>query len=90
MNKYDIVHEVQKLNRYKMINSFQTFEDYGENGLMRFHSYPIKEQESKEYKEKRLFFQNFADQHAKKLIDKVSEQYELFLKTKKQEWNIIG
>jgi len=89
MNKYDIFHEVKKLNRYKMINSFKTFEDYGENGLMRFHSYPIKEQESKEYKEKRLFFQNFADQHAKKLIDKVSEQYELFLKTKKQEWNII-
>jgi hypothetical protein len=89
INKYDMVHKTQKLDKEKMIESFHSFEDYGENGLMRFHSYPIKEQESKEYKEKRLIFQNFADQHAKKLIDKMSERYQLFLKTKRKEFNIL-
>jgi succinate dehydrogenase flavin-adding protein (antitoxin of CptAB toxin-antitoxin module) len=89
INKYNMVHKTQKLDKEKMIESFHSFEDYGENGLMRFHSYPIKEQESKEYKEKRLIFQNFADQHAKKLIDKMSEKYQLFLKTKREEFNIL-
>ncbi len=88
INRYNMDHENQKLDKDEMIKSFKNFEDYGENGLIRFHSYPIKEQDSKEYKEKRLIFQNFADQHAKKLIDKVSEKYELFLKTKREEWNI--
>lgn len=86
--KYKIKTVTNELDKNKLLRSFKSFDEYGENGLIKYHSYPIEEQKSEEYKRKRLFFKTFAYAHSKNMLDKLSKEYEDYLGVRKQEWGI--
>jgi hypothetical protein len=88
LKKYNIKTKTHDLNKDILIRSFKSFDEMGKTGLIKFHSYPIKEQNSDEYISKRLYFENFVNTHAKELIDKISEEYKTFLEVKKQDWGM--
>jgi hypothetical protein len=82
--------EIGSFNKDKALSLLPKFEEYGENGLIKFHSYPIKEQEKQEYKDKKEFFENLINNDSSALltINALSNKYEVFLEEKKKEWGI--
>jgi len=88
LKKYDISAKTYSLDKNLLIKSFNSFKEAGKNGLIKYHSYPIEEQKSNEYITKRLFFENFVNDHAKDLLGAVSQNYQEFLKEKRLDWKM--
>jgi hypothetical protein len=90
--QYDLKLTISDFNKEKVLESLSLFEEkeYGKNGLIKFHSYPIKEQKTEEYKNQINFMSNLINEDKKSLkkIEFLSYEYDLFFANQKKEWGL--
>jgi hypothetical protein len=91
-NQYDLKLTISNFDREKVVKNLSSFKEkeYGENGLIKFHSYPIEEQKSEDYQNEKIFMLNLINKNkeAVKKIEFLSYEYDLFFTKKKKEWGV--
>jgi hypothetical protein len=92
VNKNNVETKTAKFNKDDVIKNLEKANQlgYGADFYLRYHSYPIEEQNSEEYQLTKNLVENFVNKNAKELIDTISKKYEIMLEEKRKEWNILN
>jgi hypothetical protein len=89
-NKNDLENKKIEFSKNQIIKSLnnRNSANFEKKLHLKYHSYPIKEQDSEEYKIYRASVEIFVNNKAKDLISSISKKYEKLLEIKKEEFNV--